>query len=130
MRSMIPTAVPTLIVRQQEAQDRKIFWDRPALTIGRDSTSDIVINHPLASRRHARLEYDGTAWSVRDLESTNGTFLNGERLQGTMLLHNNDEVWVADTVIIFQDPEATMKGTPPPVVRHRLMHPNEELVVD
>ena len=127
---MIPTAVPTLIIRQQDAPDRKLFWEREVLTIGRDSTNDIVINHPLASRRHARLERDQVSWFIHDLESTNGTYLNGERLEGVAPLRNNDEVWVADTVIIFQDPEATMKGTPPPVVLHRMHHPGEEIHVD
>jgi pSer/pThr/pTyr-binding forkhead associated (FHA) protein len=127
---MIPTAVPTLIIRHQDVPDRKVFWDKEALGIGRDATNDIVINHPLASRRHARLEREPTGWVIRDLESTNGTYLNGERIQGAAPLRNNDEIWVADTVIIFQDPEATMKGTPPPVVLHRMLHPSNELHVD
>ena len=86
-----------------------------ALTVGRDASNDLVIEHRLASRRHARFEKDEVGFYIHDLESTNGTFVNGQRVQGRHLLRNNDEVWVGDTVLVFRDPEATMKGTPPPV---------------
>jgi DNA-binding response OmpR family regulator len=89
-----------------------------------------VIEHKLASRRHARFERDEVGFYIHDLESTNGTFVNGQRIQGAHLLRNNDEVWVGDTVILFRDPEATMKGTPPPVARQRVLEPQEELRVD
>ncbi|GIV95807.1 MAG: transcriptional regulator [Herpetosiphonaceae bacterium] len=126
---MMPTAVPTLIIRQQDAPDRKIFWEEPFLTIGREASNDIVISHPLTSRRHARLERDETGYFIRDLDSTNGTYLNGERIEGIAPLRNNDEVWIGDTTILFQDPEATIKGTPP-ILTHRPRRPHEALRVD
>jgi len=122
--------IPTLFVQRNTGSDEDVAWEQPVLTIGRDSTNDIVIEHRLASRRHARFEKDDVGFYIRDLESTNGTFVNGERIQGAHLLRNNDEVWVGDTVIVFRDPEATMKGTPPPVARHRVLEPQEELRVD
>jgi pSer/pThr/pTyr-binding forkhead associated (FHA) protein len=122
--------IPTLYVQHSEGDDREVLWEQPAVTIGRDSSNDIVIEHRLASRRHARFERDEVGFYIRDLESTNGTFVNGERIQGAHLLRNNDEVWIGDTVIVFRDPEATMKGTPPPVARHRVLEPQEELRVD
>ena len=45
------------------------------------------------------------------------------------MLRNNDEVWIADVVLVFRDPEATVKGMPP-VVRQRVIEPEEELRVD
>lgn len=122
--------IPTLFVQRNAGNDEEVLWEQPALTIGRDPTNDLVIEHKLASRRHARFEKDDVGFYIRDLESTNGTFVNGQRIQGAHLLRNNDEVWVGDTVIVFRDPEATMKGTPPPVARHRVLEPQEELRVD
>lgn len=122
--------VPTLYVQRNAGNDEEIQWEQPTLSIGRDPTNDLVIEHKLASRRHARFEKDDIGFYIHDLESTNGTFVNGQRIQGTHLLRNNDEVWVGDTVIVFRDPEATMKGTPPPVARHRVLEPQEELKVD
>ncbi|MDP9311520.1 MAG: winged helix-turn-helix domain-containing protein [Chloroflexota bacterium] len=122
--------IPTLFVQRNVGNDQEVLWEQPTLTIGRDPTNDLVIEHKLASRRHARFEKDDVGFYIRDLESTNGTFVNGQRIQGAYLLRNNDEVWIGDTVIVFRDPEATMKGTPPPVARQRVLEPQEELRVD
>lgn len=105
---------PRLMIKRQDGQIKEIEWDGEAISIGRDGANDIVIDHPLASRRHARLERAGDGFHIRDLESTNGTFVNGERVTGFSPLHNQDQVIIADTVIVFQDPEATVKGVLPP----------------
>jgi pSer/pThr/pTyr-binding forkhead associated (FHA) protein len=100
------------------------------ITLGRDSANDIVIDHPLASRRHARLERDESGYYVRDLESTNGTYLNGDRVEGARALRNLDRVWVADTEIIFNDPEATQKGPLPLEILKRVRAAEESLRID
>ena len=76
---------PLLIVRRQDSSPSQIEWVKPILTIGRESANDLVIDHPLASRRHARLEHDESGYFVRDLESTNGTYVNGERVARAVL---------------------------------------------
>lgn len=47
---------PQLIVKRSNGDYREIVWDRPVITVGRDGANDIIIDHPLASRRHARFE--------------------------------------------------------------------------
>ncbi len=121
--------VPTLLV-QQSTGDRELLWEQPVLTVGRDPSNDLVIEHRLVSRRHARFEKDDVGFYVHDLDSTNGTFVNGQRIQGAHLLRNNDDVWIGDTVIVFRDPEATVQGTPPAIARQRALEPREELRVD
>lgn len=110
---MVPSPSPLLVIRRQNSSPTQIEWAQTALSIGRDTANDIIIDHPLASRRHARLEYDGDGYTVRDLGSTNGTFVNGDKVDGARMLHNQDRIWVADTEIIFNDPEATQKGPLP-----------------
>lgn len=127
---MLTLPIPTLIIQRQNVDDSEVRWEQPVLTVGRDPQNEVVIEHKLASRRHARFEKDEVGFYIRDLESTNGTYLNGQRITGSQLLRNNDEVWIADTVIVFRDPEATMKGTPPPIARRRVAEPEEELRVD
>ena len=111
---MVPTPSPLLVIRRQNSSPAQIEWSKTTLGIGRDAGNDIIVDHPLASRRHARLDYAGEAgYLVRDLDSTNGTFVNGDRVEGQRVLHNQDRIWVADTEIIFNDPEATQKGRLP-----------------
>ena len=47
-------------------------------TMGRDSTNDIVEEHPLVSRKHARIFYNAQGYWIQDVGSQNGTFVNGE----------------------------------------------------
>jgi pSer/pThr/pTyr-binding forkhead associated (FHA) protein len=47
------------------------------MLVGRDAACDLVLADPRASRRHAEVVREGAAWRVRDLGSSNGTFLNG-----------------------------------------------------
>ncbi len=126
---MMLLPIPTLIVQRQDKPDEELQWEQPVLTVGRDPTNDLVIDHKLASRRHARFERDDAGFYVHDLDSTNGTYLNGQPIAGTQLLRNNDEVGFVDTVVIFRDPEATVKGMPP-IARQRVAEPEEELRVD
>ena len=50
-------------------------------TIGRErSAADLVVSDPNVSRRHAELTYTGSDWTLEDLNSTNGTFVNNRRI--------------------------------------------------
>jgi pSer/pThr/pTyr-binding forkhead associated (FHA) protein len=127
---MLIGPAPILIVRRQDTDPSQVEWSKSVLTIGRDSTSDLIIDHPLASRRHARLERDENGYLIRDLESTNGTFVNGERVEGSRLLHNLDSILVANVEIVFSDPEATQKGPLPLEVLRRVRISDEILRLD
>ncbi len=69
-------------------------------TIGRSTGADFIVDAPLVSRVHCRLTVvpDG-ALEVRDLESTNGTFLNGQRV-ATALLSSGDRLGVGRIELI------------------------------
>jgi pSer/pThr/pTyr-binding forkhead associated (FHA) protein len=108
-----------LIVSPGSADRREVPLDRDTLVIGRDADCDVVVDHPLASRRHARVSRDDRRFRLEDLDSRNGTFLNGERLPpsrekdppaGRLLAHG-DTVDVAGVFAMqFHDPEATRAG--------------------
>src|SRR5437763_4572148 len=71
-----------------------------AAVIGRDPASAaLVIEDPEASRRHASLIPEGQSLNVEDLGSTNGTFVNGERLVGARVLVPGDRLRVGTTVL-------------------------------
>ena len=70
--------------------------------IGRTGDADICIDRTEVSRCHARITVQGTTATIEDLGSKNGTFLNGERLDRTMLLSNGDEIWIGRSVARFR----------------------------
>jgi hypothetical protein len=72
------------------------------LTLGKASTNDVPLDHDdTVSRLHAVLENLGFAWSIRDLGSRNGTYLNGEKITAERVLRSGDEVRVGKTKLLF-----------------------------
>jgi hypothetical protein len=83
------------------------------LTVGRDSTNDVVINDAEISRRHARLTFQGGKYILEDLGSTNGTFVNGQRLAGPRVLKAGEVVSFGEQIVLVYeassfDPAATI----------------------
>lgn len=68
------------------------FAGRDTLTIGRDASNDLVLDNPSVSRFHAQIERVGQRFRVRDLRSSNGTFVNNERVDGDVWLKPEDSV--------------------------------------
>lgn len=124
---MQPVSAPKLTIKRKDGSYNEIDWNKEFLTVGRDGANDLIIDHPLASRRHARLERDESGFFVRDLNSTNGTFVNGEPISGAHMLHHQDQVIVADTIITFHDSDATARGPLPTDVMQAVQ---EDLRVD
>jgi pSer/pThr/pTyr-binding forkhead associated (FHA) protein len=67
------------------------------VTIGRDPESGVVVGDPEVSRSHARLEAEGGAVFLRDLDSRNGTFLNGRPIRSAIEIREGDEIDVGTT---------------------------------
>jgi len=65
-------------------------------SIGRDVNNGIVLDDPFASSEHAVLTYRGRNWYIQDLESTNGTYVNGVPVEGLGPLGFGDEVQVGE----------------------------------
>jgi hypothetical protein len=95
------------------------------LTIGRDSSNGVAINDAEVSRKHSRLSFQGGKYVLEDLGSTNGTFVNGQRLSGPAVLKAGDVVSLGEQIVLMydainQDPGATIaasrKAVPPPPV--------------
>ena len=67
--------------------------------LGRDDSNDIVLDDDQVSGRHIRIGYEGGEFRVRDMGTTNGTFVNGERIGGSVILKNEDLVKIGGTII-------------------------------
>jgi pSer/pThr/pTyr-binding forkhead associated (FHA) protein len=88
----------------------------PIITVGRAVENDIVITSRRVSREHARVQRDGPRTVLIDLESTNGTFLNGERVLAPTELRDGDTVAIGDVELVYHDPESTFLETPFPAL--------------
>lgn len=98
------------------------------LTIGRDSTNGVAINDAEISRKHSRLMFQGGKYVLEDLGSTNGTFVNGQRLAGPVVLKPGDVVSLGEQIVLMYDAiagdagatvavsrKAVQQQAPPPV---------------
>jgi len=70
---------------------------------GRDVTSDIVLGDTEVSRQHARITHTAGGYVVEDLGSTNGTFINGERLMAPRVLNPGDLIGFGEDVTLTFD---------------------------
>ncbi len=76
----------------QEVERDIVFGEKTLIQIGRDPSNDVVLSSPTVSRYHAQIERVGQRYRVEDLRSSNGTFVNGERVSGTVWLKPNDSI--------------------------------------
>jgi pSer/pThr/pTyr-binding forkhead associated (FHA) protein len=76
-----------------------------AATLGRDASCEVCIRHPSLSRRHAFLQLRDGRWLVEDLGSTNGTTLNGRRIDDKRILHHRDLIQIGKVSVHFMDPD-------------------------
>jgi len=72
----------------------------PRTLIGRSPDCDVFLDDVTVSRRHAELLHDGERYTIRDLGSLNGTFVNRERVESAEL-HDDDEVQVGKYRMTF-----------------------------
>lgn len=70
--------------------------------IGRDAGNDIVIDDAEMSAQHAKIWFEGQGFWVEDLRSTNGTFVNGERLREPTRLRDEDLLKMGRTLLKFK----------------------------
>ena len=88
--------------------------DSPIL-IGRSEEANIRIAYDqYCSRKHAKVYWDSDKCYVQDLESTNGTYVNGTKITGTLELNNNDVISLGGTelIVIIKDVAKNEKKNP------------------
>jgi pSer/pThr/pTyr-binding forkhead associated (FHA) protein len=81
--------------------------------IGRDSANEITVNDAEVSRRHSQLSFQGGKYVLEDVGSTNGTFVNGQRLTGPRVLKSGEVVSLGEQIVfvyeaVESDPGATV----------------------
>lgn len=90
---------------------RALLASKPEISIGRQAECDVVIDSPLASRLHAKLRQlpDGRIFLI-DLGSTNGTFLNGRQVHGTVQLQPGDKIIIGRHLLTLDGGQRNLSG--------------------
>ncbi len=102
-QSLVATKIPYIsILRENEIAENKLTFTQPELHIGRDTACDILLSDETVSNQHARLWFRNKQWWIEDLLSTNGTFLNDERLETPTILISGDEVRVGKVLLFIE----------------------------
>ena len=92
-----------LVMRRGPLLNQLFRLEREVVNIGRDLANDIVIRDPQVSRYHARLTLQGQDYSVEDLDSSNGTGVNGAQISGRAALNDGDFLALGDSILLTYD---------------------------
>src|SRR3954471_4540265 len=96
----LPSDTALLLVKRGPSAGSRFLLDRDTTTVGRHPESDIFLDDVTVSRRHAEFIRDGDAFSVRDVGSLNGTYLNRERIESSPLA-GGDEVQIGKFRLVY-----------------------------
>jgi DNA-binding response OmpR family regulator len=84
-----------LLMVEGPSPGKRTFIDQPELIVGRDEHCDVVIPERQVSRQHARIRQERGKYVLEDLDSKNGTFVNGQEIDGPHSLQDGDEIQIA-----------------------------------
>jgi hypothetical protein len=106
-----------LIMRSGPNPGKAFDLTKNEIFIGRDISNDVVISDAEVSRKHARVSLHAGGYVLEDLGSTNGTFVNGQRLMGPHALRPGESIMFGENVSLsfeaVSDENATLQSAPP-----------------
>lgn len=92
-----------VVVAAKEYETGSSFDLLGGLLLGRDKPAEVIIDDVFASARHARISARGPYNYLEDLGSTNGTYLNGARIDGQARLSPGDKITIGDTEFRYEE---------------------------
>jgi pSer/pThr/pTyr-binding forkhead associated (FHA) protein len=106
--------MPRLILKFNDQVISEFFVKEDRITIGRHNNNTIAIDHFAISRYHARIDKVGNDYVISDLQSTNGVFVNSEKITSPRILTNNDVILIGKHIITFAGTETEGEEFPQP----------------
>lgn len=107
----LPAGSALLIVRRGPSEGARFLLDKAVATAGRHPDADVFLDDVTVSRRHAEFRRSGQEFSVFDLGSLNGTYVNGERVDSAVLT-DGTEVQVGKYRLTFYPSRLDIATTP------------------
>ncbi|MBW8012211.1 MAG: EAL domain-containing protein [Chloroflexi bacterium] len=120
----------SLLILSIDEDLREISLTKDVLTLGRGSNNDIVIKDDSASRHHAEIHYfkDDGRVKIIDLDTTNGTFVNGKRLHNHKYLEHEDQIRVGLQLITVVSQDS--QSLDPSIIEPRDYTMTKELLIE
>jgi len=114
--------MPKLMLKFEAAFIREIKLDKPSYTLGRKEDNDIVLDNAAVSGHHCKMYESGGTWFVEDLNSTNGTFVNGKKTLKAGL-KPGDTINLVKFSLVYMDEAPAPKPAEPPLPEQRQKTP-------
>ena len=95
--------IGTLVVRTGPLAGERFVLSDVLTRLGRQQSSEIVLDDITVSRRHAEITRVGSVYYARDIGSLNGTYVNQERIDDAVALRHGDELQVGKFRLVFFD---------------------------
>lgn len=96
-----PSAPRLVVLESPKDKAGKVFTIQDDVVMGRSPKSDIFLNDSFASHKHARITKAGDNYYLEDLGSTNGTFLDEEKIKKAVPLNLGDRIRIGKTILEF-----------------------------
>ena len=110
--------MPRLVAQSPEFEGKSFDLSGPEITVGRVEDNKVQVEHASVSGHHAILRLDGLDYVIKDLDSTNGTRINGEKI-GEQKLRRNDVLRLGNIELLY-DSEHSPPGQPMPSLSERV----------
>lgn len=95
---------------------KKVELQKDKIRLGRHPDCEVVVDLNAVSRFHAHLLLEAGGYYIEDLQSRNGTFVNGNKIEGKQLLADNDRVKICDMLFVYRTGEGSVGATIPKVL--------------
>jgi pilus assembly protein CpaF len=89
----------SVIISEKGGAERRESFDRTEINVGRVQGNELTLPKGNVSKRHARLLFRDGRFIVTDLKSTNGTYVNGRKIQQATIVREGDKIYIGDFVI-------------------------------
>ncbi len=100
-----------VVITDEGGVRRRLDFSKPEVTVGRVQGNDIVLAKRNVSKQHARLSLAGEKAVVVDLNSTNGTWVNGRKITSPHPLKSGDKIYIANFIITLEPDEDDQPGS-------------------
>src|SRR5689334_3151591 len=93
----------SITIAEKGGESRREQFDKVEITIGRVQGNDIILPKGNVSKRHSRIVIKEGKFIVVDLKSTNGTYVNGRKLGGPMVVKATDKLYIGDFILQIEN---------------------------